>query len=103
MEKLKLPNTLRKPSLLRNIDGSINQGTYNRRNIPVHVQIAPSIAQDLNLITADINNEHVILGEDWLTKTNPTINWKEGTVNIDSDKVNFIRGLLEEEIFITYY
>ena len=67
------------------------------------MQIAPNVTQDLNLITADINNEHIILGEDWLTKTNPSINWKEGTVNINSDKVNLIRGLLEEENSITYY
>ena len=65
--------------------------------------MAPNITQDLNLITADINNEHVILGEDWLAKTNLSINWKEGTVNINSDKVNLIRGLVEEENSVTHY
>jgi hypothetical protein len=78
--KLQLARTeLRRPIVVRNVDGSRN----NNRLITHRVYIDATIAgrkQPLGLLITRIGKQNIILGLPWLNKENPDIDWHAGTL-----------------------
>ena len=78
VEQLGLPvQTLEKPIMARNVDGTLNKtGT-----ITSYVDLMAKIdrrTMDLQLLVMGLGNQKIILGFPWLNEHNPDIDWKTG-------------------------
>ena len=77
-EQLGLPiQTLRKPIMVWNIDGTLNKSRTITSYINLSVEIDGQ-AMDLQLLVTRLGSQRIILGFPWLNKHNPDINWKTG-------------------------
>ena len=75
---------LDEPITVRNVDGSINRGGSITAVTTARLY-SPPFFQDVDLeITSLGEKYHIILGYPWLQATNPTINWKEGTLTFSN-------------------
>ena len=77
-ERLRLPiQTLERPIMARNVDGTLNKtGT-----ITSYVNLVAKIdgqTMDLQLLVTGLGNQKIILGFPWLSEHNPDIDWKTG-------------------------
>ena len=77
-------NRLDEPITVRNVDGSVNRGG-SITDVTTARLFTPPFFQDVDLeITSLGEKYHIILGYPWLQATNPTINWKEGTMTFSN-------------------
>ena len=76
VEQLGLPiQTLKRPIMARNIDGTLNK----TRTITSYVDLAVKIdgrIMDIQLLVTGLGNQRIILGFPWLNECNPDINWR---------------------------
>ena len=77
-ERLGLPiQTLEKPIMARNVDGTLNKTGTITSYVDLVVKIDGRI-MDIQLLVTGLGNQKIILGFPWLNKHNPDINWKTG-------------------------
>ena len=75
-EWLGLPiQTLERPIMARNIDGTLNKTGTITSYVDLTVKIDGWI-MDIQLLVTGLGNQKIILGFPWLNKHNPDINWK---------------------------
>ena len=73
---------LRKPIKARNADGTSNKGGKIRYQIDLNLRIEERNSFQ-RFFVMDLGNKNtVILGHPWLTRTNPLINWADGTIRM---------------------
>ena len=76
VEQLGLPiQTLKKPIMARNVDGTLNKTGTITSYVDLTVKIDGRIT-DIQLLVTGLGNQRVILGFPWLNECNPDINWK---------------------------
>lgn len=87
-----------KPIIVRNVDGTQNKrGTINSQ-VDLEYKIGQHWHMDSFMVT-DLGNKDIILGQPWLEKANPTIDWKNKIIDINSiTKVNKSTELAREHI-----
>ena len=77
-ERLGLPiQTLEKPIMARNMDGTLNKTGMITSYVDLAVKIDEQI-MDIQLLVTGLGNQKIILGFPWLNEHNPDINWKTG-------------------------
>ncbi len=64
---------------VRNADGSLNAGGSISHFVPLQLQIEDHL-ESIQLLVTDIGNHDVFLGHDWLAHHNPSIHWKNKSV-----------------------
>ena len=78
VEQLGLPiQTLKKPIMAKNIDGTLNKTGMITSYVDLMVKIDGRI-MDIQLLVTGLGNQRIILGFPWLNKCNPDINWRTG-------------------------
>ena len=70
---------LEEPIKVYNVDGTLNKQGTIRRYVDLIVEIHGKISKERFLITG-LGRQKIILGYPWLTKMNPIIDWKKGTL-----------------------
>ena len=70
---------LRKPILVRNVDGTHNITGHITHRVLLNATIAGQ-RQTLSLLITGIGHQNIILGLPWLISEDPDINWKAGTL-----------------------
>ena len=83
---------LAKPIAVYNIDGTPNKGGELRYATVLDLNIGGYKIRQAFIVT-NIGQETLILGIDWLRKYNPMINWANGTLELDRDRI-----ITEEEL-----
>ena len=71
---------------LLNIDGSDNTNGAVTHFARLNLK-AGDYSEELDFLVTDIGPEEVILGLPWLKRVNPKIDFKEGSMNLDSEEV----------------
>jgi len=72
---------LKKPILVRNVDGTGNSGEVILHEVEVNVYFKGHIER-VRIDVCDLGKTEVILGMPWLQAHNPEIDWKKGEVKI---------------------
>ena len=77
-EQLGLPiQTLKRPIMARNVDGTLNKTGTITSYVDLTVKIDGRI-MDIQLLVTGLGNQRIILGFPWLNEYNLDINWKTG-------------------------
>ena len=77
-EQLGLPiQTLKRPIMARNVDGTLNKTRTITSYVDLTVKIDGRI-MDIQLLVTGLGNQRIILGFPWLNEYNLDINWKTG-------------------------
>jgi predicted aspartyl protease len=74
---------LRKPIPLYNVDGSHNSAGSITEYVELGVDIEGH-QETIQFLVTDLGSEDVIMGITWLRKHNPSVNWKEGSLRLDT-------------------
>ena len=77
-KQLGLPiQLLRRPIMVRNVDGTLNKSRMITSYVNLSVEINGQ-TMNLQLLVTGLGGQRVILGFPWLNEYNPDINWKTG-------------------------
>ena len=78
VEQLGLPiQTLKKPIMARNVDGTLNKTGTITSYVDLVVKI-DGRTMDIQLLVTGLGNQRIILGFPWLNKCNLDIDWRTG-------------------------
>ena len=69
--------TLERPIMARNVDGTLNKTGRITSYVDLMVKI-DGRTMDIRLLVTGLGNQKIILGFPWLNECNPDINWKTG-------------------------
>src|SRR3977135_2205945 len=70
---------LEKPIKVYNVDGTLNKRGTIRQYVDLNIKIHGKTNKERLLVTG-LGKQRIILGFPWLTKMNPIIDWKKGTL-----------------------
>jgi hypothetical protein len=80
-----MTSSIRKPILVRNVDGTLNKNGTITRSTVLDLKINGRTKKTRFLITR-LGKETIILGLPWLQDINPDIDWKKGTFEFREDR-----------------
>ena len=75
------------PITLYNIDGTPNLAGQITHSARLYSTVDKNHPQLLEYLITNLGSEDIILGLPWLRKVNPNIDWKEGRLSMESQKV----------------